>query len=149
MCTRSLSMILRRHCQLSNSFQLRCAVCNRCTNARSLDVWQHTRQIERSDTHFERGTPFPLSVCESCCRPPPQSENCNLKRSVCRCKVCVCSCKSVDAAANAAIKGEEDKADRGRGGKTTSGNKQAWSSPSPREQWRTRKNGGNWPLNDL
>ena len=38
-------------------------------------------------------------------------------------------------------KGEEDQADRGRGGKTTSGNGQAWSSPSPRtvknrEKWR-------------
>ena len=30
------------------------------------------------------------------------------------------------------VKGGEDKADRGRGGKTTSGNGQAWSSPSPR-----------------
>ena len=27
--------------------------------------------------------------------------------------------------------------DRGRGGKTTSGNGQAWSSPSPSGQWRT------------
>ena len=32
-------------------------------------------------------------------------------------------------------KGEEDKANRGRGGKTTSGNGQAWSSASPRGQW--------------
>ena len=42
-------------------------------------------------------------------------------------------------------KGKEDKADRGRGtgGKTTPGNGQAWSSPSPRGQWRTGKNGGN------
>ena len=31
-------------------------------------------------------------------------------------------------------KKEEDKADRGRGGKTTSRNGQAWSSPSPRGQ---------------
>ena len=31
-------------------------------------------------------------------------------------------------------KEEEDKADRKRGGKTTSGNGQAWSSPSPRGQ---------------
>ena len=38
-------------------------------------------------------------------------------------------------------KGEEDKADRGRGGKTTSGNRQAWSSASPRGQWRTGENG--------
>ena len=37
------------------------------------------------------------------------------------------------------MKGEEDKADRGRGGKTTSANGQAWSSASPREQWRTGK----------
>ena len=37
------------------------------------------------------------------------------------------------------VKGEEDKADRRRGGKTTSGNGQAWSSPSPRGQWRTGK----------
>ena len=36
--------------------------------------------------------------------------------------------------------GEEDKADR-RDRKTTSGNGQAWSSASPRGQWRTGKNG--------
>ena len=36
-------------------------------------------------------------------------------------------------------KGKGDKADRERGGKTTSGNGQAWSSPSPRGQWRTGK----------
>ena len=42
-------------------------------------------------------------------------------------------------------RGEEDKEDRGRGGKTTSGNGQAWSSPSPRGQGRPgKKNGGNW-----
>ena len=46
-------------------------------------------------------------------------------------------------------KGEEDKADRGRGGKITSGNGQAWSLPSPRGQWRTGKNGGNWLQNHL
>ena len=46
-------------------------------------------------------------------------------------------------------KGEEDKADRGRGGKTTSGNGQAWSSASPRGQWRTGKNGENWLQNHL
>ena len=32
-----------------------------------------------------------------------------------------------------------EEADRGRGGKTTSGNGQAWSLPSPRRQWRTGK----------
>ena len=42
------------------------------------------------------------------------------------------------------LKGGEDKADRRRGGKTTSGNGQAWSSQNPRGQWRTDKNGGNW-----
>ena len=46
-------------------------------------------------------------------------------------------------------KGEEDKADRGRGGKTKSGNGQAWSSQSPRGQWRTGKDGGNWLRNHL
>ena len=30
--------------------------------------------------------------------------------------------------------------DRRIGGKTTSENGQAWSSPSPRGQWRTKKN---------
>ena len=39
------------------------------------------------------------------------------------------------------VKGEEDKADRGRGGKTASENGQAWSSPSPRGHWRRGKNG--------
>ena len=38
-------------------------------------------------------------------------------------------------------KGEEDKVDRGRGGRTTSGNGQAWSLAGPRGQWRTGKNG--------
>ena len=36
-------------------------------------------------------------------------------------------------------KGEEDKADKGRGWKTTSGNGQAWSLQSPRGQWGTEK----------
>ena len=45
-------------------------------------------------------------------------------------------------------RGKEDKADRGRGGKTTSGNEQAWNSASPRGQWRTGKNGGNWLQNN-
>ena len=31
----------------------------------------------------------------------------------------------------------------------TSGNGQAWSSPSPRGQWRTEKNGRNWLWNHL
>ena len=39
---------------------------------------------------------------------------------------------------------KEDKADRGRGEKTTAGNGQAWCSASPRGQWRTGKNGENW-----
>ena len=46
-------------------------------------------------------------------------------------------------------KGEENKADRGRGGKTTSGNGQAWSSASPRGQWRTGENGESWFQNHL
>ena len=47
------------------------------------------------------------------------------------------------------VKGEEDKADKGRGGKKTSGNGQAWSSASPRGQWRTGKNGEDWLQNHL
>ena len=46
-------------------------------------------------------------------------------------------------------KREEDKADKGRGGKITSGNGQAWSSASPRGQWRTGENGENWLQNHL
>ena len=46
-------------------------------------------------------------------------------------------------------KGKEDKADKERGGKTASGNGQAWSSASPRGQWRTGKNGENWLQNHL
>ena len=38
----------------------------------------------------------------------------------------------------------EDKADRRRGGKTASGNEQAWSSPSPKRAVEKRENGGNW-----
>ena len=41
-------------------------------------------------------------------------------------------------------RGEEDKAFRRRGGKTTSGNGRAWSSPSLRGKWRTEKKEGNW-----
>ena len=42
------------------------------------------------------------------------------------------------------VKGEEDKADGGRGGKTTSGNEQAWSLPRPEgsgEQGKMEKTG--------
>ena len=39
--------------------------------------------------------------------------------------------------------------DKGRGGKTTSGTGQAWSSPSPRGQWRAGINGENWLQNHL
>ena len=46
-------------------------------------------------------------------------------------------------------RGEEDKAGRGRGGKTTSGNGQASISAGPRGQWRTGKNGENWLRNHL
>ena len=42
------------------------------------------------------------------------------------------------------LKREEDQADRKRGGNTTLGNVQAWSSQSPRGQWRRQKNGRNW-----
>ena len=45
--------------------------------------------------------------------------------------------------------GREDKADRGRGGKTTSGNGQVWNSASPKGQWRKGKNGENWLQNHL
>ena len=46
-------------------------------------------------------------------------------------------------------RGQEDTAERGRCEKTTSGNGQAWSSLSPRGQWRTGKIGGNWLWNLL
>ena len=46
-------------------------------------------------------------------------------------------------------KGEEDKAGRGRGEKTTSVNGQAWSSPSPRRQWKTAGKERNWLWNNL
>ena len=46
-------------------------------------------------------------------------------------------------------RGEEDKADRGRGGKITSGNGQAWGLPSPRGQRRTGKKEGNWLRNHM
>ena len=39
------------------------------------------------------------------------------------------------------VKVEEDKIDRGRGGKTTSGNGRAWSSPSPEEQGKMEETG--------
>ena len=42
------------------------------------------------------------------------------------------------------LKGQEDKADGKRGGKTTSRNGQAWSLLSPSGQKITGKNGGNW-----
>ena len=45
--------------------------------------------------------------------------------------------------------GEEYKADNKTGGKTTSENGQIWNSPSPRGQWKTGTNGGNWLRNHL
>ena len=47
------------------------------------------------------------------------------------------------------VKGGRRQGDRGRGGKTTSGNGQAWSSPSSRGRWRTWKYGGTLLRNHL
>ena len=47
------------------------------------------------------------------------------------------------------VKGKENKADKGRDGKTTSGNGQIWCSASPRRQWSTGENGENWLRNHL
>ena len=49
------------------------------------------------------------------------------------------------------MKGEKDKADKGRSGKATPGNRQAWSSEFARSQRAVdnRENGGNWSRNDL
>ena len=47
------------------------------------------------------------------------------------------------------VKRGKDKANKGTGGKTTSGNGQACSSANPRGQWRTGKNGENWMQNHL
>ena len=47
------------------------------------------------------------------------------------------------------VKGGGRQGRQRRGGKTTSRHGQAWSSPSPRGQWRTGKNGGNWLRNHL
>ena len=47
------------------------------------------------------------------------------------------------------VKGKEDKADRERVWKTTSGNGQAWSLACPRGLWRTWKNGEDWLQNCL
>ena len=54
-----------------------------------------------------------------------------------------CSSGLAKTICKAQWKGEEE-ADRRRGGKTASGNGQAWILPSPWGQWRTKKNGGNW-----
>ena len=42
------------------------------------------------------------------------------------------------------VKGGRKQGRQKKGGKTTSVNGQARSSPSPRGQWRIKKNGGNW-----
>ena len=47
------------------------------------------------------------------------------------------------------VKGGRRQGRRGRGGKTISGNGQAWSSLSPRRQCRTGNNVGNWLQNHL
>ena len=46
-------------------------------------------------------------------------------------------------------RGKKTRQTEEEGGKTTSGNGQAWSSPSPKGQWRKGKNGGNWLRNHL
>ena len=47
------------------------------------------------------------------------------------------------------VKGGRRQGRQRRGGRTTSGNGQAWSSASPRGQWKTGKDGGNWLRNHL
>ena len=47
------------------------------------------------------------------------------------------------------VKGGRRQGRQRKGGKTTSGNGQAWSLASPRGRWRTGKNGENWLQNYL
>ena len=49
----------------------------------------------------------------------------------------------------AQLKGEEDKADKGRGGKTTQGNGQAMEFAKSQRAVKNRENGGNWLQNHL
>ena len=55
-----------------------------------------------------------------------------------------CSSGLVKTSLQDTLKGRRRQGRQKRGGKTTSGDGQAWSSQSPRGQWRTEKNGGNW-----
>ena len=59
-------------------------------------------------------------------------------------QTCLRSSGLVKTILQGTVKGEKSKAERRRGEKTTSGYGQAWSSPSPRGQWKTEKNGGDW-----
>ena len=47
------------------------------------------------------------------------------------------------------VKGGRRQGRQRRGGETTSGNGQAWSSAGPRGQWKTGENGENWLQNYL
>ena len=47
------------------------------------------------------------------------------------------------------VKGGRRQGRQRKGGKTTSGNGQAWSSASPRGQWRAGRNGEHWLQNHL
>ena len=111
------------------------------------ELQSHGNEVLPQDTTHLIQRPFTEDVCAKIQRAIGPHED--LLTIVKRCKLQWyghVSCHQVwpkPSCKEAQWKGEEDEADRGRGGKTTSGNGQAWSSLSPRGQWRTGENGGN------
>ena len=95
---------------------------------------------------YQRGSPCQEPAGDRTTRRPPDHGKETHTAVVWSCLPFIRSGKTIF---QGTVKGEEDKAERGRSEKTTSGNGQAWSSPSPRGQWRTGKNGGNWLRNHL
>ena len=94
---------------------------------------------------YQRGSPCQDPAGNRTTRRPPYHRKETQTAVVCSCLPFIKSGRN--NLARHSETGEEDKADRGRGGKTTSGNGLAWSSPSPRGQWRTGNNWGNWLRN--
>ena len=60
-----------------------------------------------------------------------------------------CSSRLAKTILQGTVNGRRSQGDTGRGWRTTSGNGQARSSASLKEQWRTGKNGENWLQNHL
>ena len=135
-------MLYKACFEKASSFTYRMLVNHRPSQQSSKEVTSHGNEVLPQDTThliqrpgYQRGSPYQASAGNRTTRRPDHRKETQ--------NAVVWSCLPfIRCGQNHLARHSERgrrQADRGRGRKTAPGNEQAWSSPSPRGQWKTGK----------